>query len=244
MHSHGSYSFALTSTTTLRTREPIGPMSVDPITVNLPFVRRTIEIGSRTWMIETVEDQDALLRLSGDRPIFPFGLLLWEAAVALAAHIAANPEIVVSKTVLELGAGLGLTGVVAAGLGGAVTQTDHDASALAASARTAALNGRDGIVQETGNWHCWTSSAAYDVILGADVAYDSDDHDALLAVCAHALKPGGRAIFSDPNRECLSRFIAAIRAAGWHLDHTSRQTADLKTGAPRQIAILTLTKPD
>ena len=80
---------------------------------------------------------------------------MWESAVALAHEIMERPALIVGKSVLELGAGLGLCGVVAAQLGGKVVQTDHDASALVACARTAELNGVTGITREPGDWHDW-----------------------------------------------------------------------------------------
>ena len=179
------------------------------MTDNLPLGRRQIPIGNRTWLVDTVDDEDALLAHADTSAKFPFGLMLWESAIALAQHLTERPALVSGKSVLELGAGLGLTGVVAASLGATVTQTDHDQQALAACARTAALNGITNITSYSSDWHDWHDSARYDLILGADIAYDGDDHAALLAVFDQTLNPGGRILLTDPGREKQPDFIDA-----------------------------------
>ena len=76
-----------------------------------------------------MQDQDALLDFAEELEHFPYGFLLWEASVALARKLAANPSLVAGKRVLELGAGVGLApGIVARSLGAEVWQTDHQAT--------------------------------------------------------------------------------------------------------------------
>jgi len=211
------------------------------MTHNLPLVRRTIPIGSRTWIIDTVDDEDALLAHAETATQFPFGLMLWESAIALAQHLTQNPTLAAGKSTLELGAGLGLTGVVAASLGAIVTQTDHDAAALDACARTAALNGITGITRTPGDWHTWTNADRYDLILGADIFYDAENHSALLAIFDQALAPGGRILLSDPHRKNLTPFIAAAEAANWTVTRSDTTVLDLKLPAKlRPIALLDL----
>lgn len=211
------------------------------MTDNLPLVRRSTLIGTGTWLIDSVDDEDALLAHAESAALFPFGLMLWESAIALAQHLTENPALVSGKSVLELGAGLGLTGAVAASLGAHVTQTDHDEAALAACAQTATLNGITTMTRHPGDWHAWTDPARYDLILGADIAYDAADHSALLAVFDRALTPAGRILLSDPCRENLSPFIALARAAGWSITQTHTTVADLKIPAKdRPITLLNL----
>ena len=92
-----------------------------------PLVTVGIAVGERVWNITCVQDQDALLDFAEELEHFPYGFLLWEASVALAPKLAANPNLVAGKRVLELGAGVGLPGIVARSLGAEVWQTDHQA---------------------------------------------------------------------------------------------------------------------
>ncbi len=198
------------------------------MTDNLPLGRRQIPIGNRTWLVDTVDDEDALLAHAESAALFPFGLMLWESAIALAQHLTDCPALVSGKSVLELGAGLGLTGVVASQLGATVTQTDHDQQALAACARTAALNGITTISRQPGDWHDWRDPARYDLILGADIAYDGDDHAALLTVLDRALTPSGIILLADPGREKQPDFIARTLTAGWRIEKTLSHVKELK----------------
>src|SRR4051794_39475812 len=56
----------------------------------------------------------------------PYGVALWPAAIALAHDVASRENAVRSTQVLELGAGTGLPGIVAALIGGCVVQTDQN----------------------------------------------------------------------------------------------------------------------
>ena len=64
----------------------------------------------------------------GEQPRVPYGIVLWPAAIALAHEIASRQ--VAGMRVLELGAGTGLPGIVAASLGAHVVQTDKQELAL------------------------------------------------------------------------------------------------------------------
>ena len=210
-----------------------------------PFTRREIAIGGRTFTVETVDDQEALLATASDRAIFPFGLMLWEAAIALAEEFSGRGAQIAGKSMLELGAGLGLCGVVAAALGAHVTQTDHDPATLAACARTGHLNGVTGIRCQPGDWHAWRDDARYDFIIGADIAYDSDDHAAILALCQRNLGAGGTVLIADPGRENQALFLNRAATQGWRVRRSGRAVADLKLAvadAQINVTIIELTR--
>ena len=205
----------------------------------LPYVRRAIAIGGRDWIVETVEDQDALLAASEGRAQFPFGLMLWEGAVALAEELCARAETLRGKRVLELGCGIGLVGVVAAGLGARVTATDHDDGVLEACRRTAQLNGVTGAETVAADWHDWRLEGTYDFIFGADVTYDAADHGVVLAVLERALAQGGQVMLADPGREAQAAFIARAEAAGWRGAVSERRVGDLqRVGMEMAVAII------
>ena len=83
--------------------------------------------------------QSGLSRLS-DGP--PYWAYLWPGGAALIAHLAANPDLVRGRRVLDLGAGSGLVGIAAAVLGAqAVTASEVDPVAARVIALNAALNG-------------------------------------------------------------------------------------------------------
>ena len=99
-------------------------------------------LAGRVW---TILHTDAMLTHADEQRFFregrPYGVALWPAAIALAHEIAARAGELRGRRVLELGAGTGLPGIVAASLGAQVTQTDRQQVALAVCRRNAALNG-------------------------------------------------------------------------------------------------------
>src|SRR5437763_428817 len=99
-----------------------------------PLVTRSVEIAGRLWRITAAQDQDSLIDsvdTDQDLHLFPYGMLLWASAIGLARHIAENPALVRNRTVLEVGAGTGLPGLVAAAEGASVMQTDYQSDTLA-----------------------------------------------------------------------------------------------------------------
>src|SRR4051794_36175399 len=72
-------------------------------------------------VLSLADESASLLELFNS---LPYGVALWPAAIALAHDVASRKNAVRGSQVLELGAGTGLPGIVAALIGGRVVQTD------------------------------------------------------------------------------------------------------------------------
>ena len=116
----------------------------------------------------------------GEKPDL-LGLDVWPAALELCEYLARYPEIVVNKKVIELGAGVGLPGLLAAKIGAShVTLTDYEQSVVDQSLRNAKLCGVDlrcsGLLLDWRRFEniptCHVGS--YSIILAADVLYIED----------------------------------------------------------------------
>jgi predicted nicotinamide N-methyase len=195
-----------------------------------PLTDRTVTIGGRAWTLTAVEDQDALIgsvRTDADLEQFPYGLLLWASAIALAERLAEEPRLVAGKRVLELGAGVGLPGLVAQSLGGRVTQTDYQNDALTLARVNARQNGVDGVRYVLADWRDFNTGATpgpFDVILGSDVLYERGLHGALRRIFDTALAPGGLVLLADPLRPQGIEFADALeRTESWVLALESRR---------------------
>lgn len=73
---------------------------------------------------------------------FDVGFQMWPAAVILSRYLCRHPEVIRGRRVLEVGAGLGLCGLVAAHFATAVTLSDFNPVVLRALEGNVALNSR------------------------------------------------------------------------------------------------------
>jgi predicted nicotinamide N-methyase len=211
-----------------------------PELARLPLIVHEIEIGGRDWRIEAVEDQSALSARSEEFEHFPFGLLLWDSAPVLAGALFEQPDLVAGKTVLELGAGVGVAGLVAAALGGRVTQTDHGREALALCQSNAASNGIAGIEWAMADWTDWREERRYGVILGSDILYEADHHQPLARILERNLAPGGRVLLSDPGRTSTPKFLTLLESGGWQLARRRRRVPAITPARPGETVVVTL----
>src|SRR3954471_780043 len=113
---------------------PAGPMVVQTSAGDFPLRECRLAVGGREW---SVLHTGAVLTVADEARYFadlagrlPYGVVLWPAAIALAHEVATRADAFRGRRVLELGAGTGLPGVVAASLGARVVQTDRQAGAM------------------------------------------------------------------------------------------------------------------
>lgn len=195
------------------------PRTLADVAARFPLVTSVVDVGGRAWRVASVQDQDALLdEVESDEDLenFPYGLLLWASAVGLAREIAASPRLVEGRRVLEIGAGIGLAGLVAAASGAAeVVQTDYQEAALSLCAHNSAENGiaPDRIRTALGDWRAFPDlGQPFDLVLGSDVLYERTLHPPLLALLPTLVAPGGRLLLADPGRPQATDFLKRVTA--------------------------------
>ena len=147
----------------------------------------------------------------------PYGAMLWPASIALAHELVARADQLRDKRVLELGAGTGMPGIVAASLGATVLQVDRSEVALHLCTLNAQRNGTTRVEARAAEWETFHSDEPFDFILGADVLYVTTMHDRLRALCETYLAPGGTALFSDPFRAQSLPMLETMEQSGWRV---------------------------
>jgi methyltransferase-like protein 23 len=171
----------------------------------------------------------------------PYGVALWPSGLALAHEVAGRAGSFRGRRVLELGAGTGLPGVVAASLGGQVVQTDWDESVLALCERNGVRNGAGTIQYRVADWTSWDDTGRYDWILGADILYAEPMHPHVRRIFESNLAPGGRVLLSDPFRGVSLRLLGAMEGDGWKVTLTRWDVGE--EGATRPVGVHELTPP-
>ncbi|MGQ7956179.1 class I SAM-dependent methyltransferase [Pseudomonas sp. SP16.1] len=142
----------------------------------------------------------------------PYWCFCWASGLVLARWLAARPEWVRGKRVLDFGAGSGVAAIAAARAGAAeVVACDLDPLALAACRANAELNG----VTLSYSADFFAEADRYDLILVADVLYDR----ANLPLLDHFLSRGRQALVADSRvkdfRHPLYRRLALLDGCTW-----------------------------
>jgi predicted nicotinamide N-methyase len=185
--------------------------------------------------LEDLVDREALLR--GDLvPEPPYWAHLWIGARALARNLAEAGSLS-GKSVLDLGCGLGLPGLVAAARGGEVWLVDREAAALEFVRESA----RQNRLERT---HCveldfvrGALGRTFDVILGAELVYDPQAYRPLCDFLERHLAPNGVIHLTDAFRSDAETFFAELRGRGFEGDR--RSCREWEEGRPQGLFLWT-----
>ena len=149
----------------------------------------------------------------------PYWAELWPSAIGMGEYLMAHSELVAKKDVLELGCGLGFSGIVAHHLGANVHMTDYLSDAL----ELVQLNWLSNFGQKANasllDWRHPTPKDAADVVLASDVAYEKQAFEPLLEAFRTLVRPGGKLILSEPSRAWSQDFIKSLKSLGEIVDH-------------------------
>jgi EEF1A lysine methyltransferase 3 len=120
----------------------------------------------------------------------PYWGKIWEASILLAAYLIAQP-VVPGRQILEIGTGLGVSGLFAAACGHDVTLSDHKKEIIRFIRANILLNKLDNVPVINLDWTKPTSNQLYDWIVGSEVVYHRPTYDSLVQFFQQALKPHG-----------------------------------------------------
>lgn len=175
-----------------------------------PFRTREVEI-------QLLKVQDLECVLKGRDPFknvseFPFWVKLWEAAMVL-ADVAATLPLTSGPRLLELGAGLGAPGLVAAAKGFQVTLSDYEERILNFQRVSAAASG----LKVACRFIDWTKPPALDpfnTIIGAEILFREELIPPLFKLFDRLLAPGGTIyLCHDLRRKTLYSFLEQAQAS-------------------------------
>ena len=204
-----------------------------------------LSLGGHDWVVLhtglnlTLADEDHFF--SRLMKTLPYGVALWSSGIALAHELAERGEDLAGKTVLELGAGVGLPGLVAAFLGAQVTQTDNQEMAMSVCQLNARRNGIEGIEYALVDWIDWRDDACYDYIIGADILYGDALHSFLRHIFKTNLAPGGHVLLTDPLRGPSQSMFTELQNEGWDVDEQMLEIGNDQD--QRTIGVFDVTRP-
>ena len=155
-----------------------------PITVSGLSLRCLKIVDLDEIILERLETTD----LNGAE--LPYWGKIWEASILLAAYLIAQP-VVAGRQILEIGTGLGVSGLFAAACGHEVTLSDHKKEVIRFIRANTLLNELDHVPVINVDWTKPASNQLYDWIVGSEVVYHRPTYDSLVQFFQQALKPHG-----------------------------------------------------
>ncbi|MEY3172592.1 MAG: hypothetical protein RLZZ436_505 [Planctomycetota bacterium] len=169
----------------------------------------------------------------------PYWGLLWAAAPLTAELILRAPPR--CRRALELGCGVGLTGIAGLMAGLAVTFSDQSPAAVQMAQANAERNGYPGACGLVFGWdQPPRDSDGWDFLFGSDILYDRAAHQPLLTSLQQLLQPGGIVWIGDAGRANAAVFADSAAAAGWTVRLYDRRLLPVRSFEQLQFRLLVL----
>jgi predicted nicotinamide N-methyase len=195
-----------------------------------------LEVGGRMIDLLAPADPDALLddpvvakRYNADN-YMPYWPIVWPSGLMLASRIlretGSPPELAAGEVrrCIDLGCGLGATGIAAGLRGWHVTFTDYDREAVLFAAHNAQRNGipPERVRALEMDWR-QPVGEMFPWVLASDVLYERRLHPLILGALGKLLAKDGVAWLSDPNRTSAEDFPLAAVEAGFRVQTVNMQ---------------------
>jgi predicted nicotinamide N-methyase len=185
--------------------------------------------GVSDFTFLSVRDSYALLdRISPEEFLkdeqMPYWAEIWPAAITLSRQIMERRELA-GKSVLELGAGVGMASIAAAKSGASVLCTDYSTEALKFVAYNAMRN-RVSLDTCRLDWRMVKGNEKFDAVIAADVLYERVNLLPIVTAIDALLSPGGAAYIADPRRRLADQFLELVHENGFRIAETRTYDAE------------------
>jgi len=159
-------------------------------------------VGDWEQFVQRLE-RDGLSDLSD----FPFLIKFWEASFVLTDYLL-NQKLDPASKVLEIGAGMGVTGLFLGAFDYPVTLTDYDDDVLELLQENVSRNHLETVSVRKLDWLHPDLDTRHDVICGSEVVYNEMFFDPLLDLFQICLRPAGRIVLAhNAQHRCIARYI-------------------------------------
>jgi predicted nicotinamide N-methyase len=215
--------------------KPLSRYETEPIELTIGKCSLTL---LRVKDLENWIDREALLRDETEEP--PYWALLWSGAGTLARYIEEHIDCTY-QTVLDLGCGLGLIGIIASGKGAQVTFADKEPEAVSFANANAQLNDCCRYTAKQLDFTQDRLDQRFSLILGAEILYNRPVFPALIDFLIQHLTPSGKAIIADAHRTNTDEFYQQLDAC--NLSWTRTVVQEREDNLPLTVHIVTIQHP-
>ena len=186
----------------------------------LQDVQEDIFCSGERFQIIRPGDTDQLIEVAAERHQFettrymPYWANIWPVSRYLASFLLTMDWHGKKERVLELGCGLGLSGLAALRCGHHVTFSDYDLAALRYAKRNAELNQFHEFDVMPLNWQ-YPGAQRFSLLIGSDLTFTASLVPDLVQVFDQMLERNGRIILADQNRMNQNSFSKLLAAKGF-----------------------------
>ena len=150
-----------------------------------------------------------LLALDPATP-FPYWAKVWPSATALHNVLQKHPSLIRDKTVLELGAGIGLPALMMADITKSIQISDYDLEAVELLQKNIEHLQLENAQALKLDWNTLPEAIHPEVLILSDVNYDPTQFETLTKLIEKFLHQGCTIILSTPQRIMASSFVLAL----------------------------------
>lgn len=170
---------------------------------------RTVKIGEHQLSFLKPKSIDRFIDADNDMQHFPLWAKLWESSAILCTYLAGLP-VTSGQRLLEIGAGMGVAGIVAASLGHNITITEYDDHALHFIRANAKINGCSQTPVFQLDWRHPDMHRQFDLIIGSEVTYRPENIPVLVSLFNILLAPGGKVVLAENVRATGTALMDAM----------------------------------
>ncbi|MEO5947036.1 MAG: methyltransferase [Chitinophagaceae bacterium] len=142
----------------------------------------------------------------------PYWAQVWHAAIGLCIFLQQHPEYIKNRTVLELGAGLGLPGIVAAATAKDICISDKSPEVIAIVQQSVLHHQLNNVSCKVIDWNDIDAVPVSEVVLLSDINYEPDAFAALTKMIVHFLDNNCTIILCTPQRLMGKAFVESLLA--------------------------------
>jgi predicted nicotinamide N-methyase len=151
----------------------------------------------------------SLLKLDPTTP-FPYWAKVWPSSIALHNVLQKHPSLIRDKTVLELGAGIGLPSLMMAGITNSIQISDYNLDAVELLRKNIEHLELENAEALKLDWNALPEAIHPKVLILSDVNYDPKQFETLTKLIEKFIHQGCTIILSTPQRIMASPFVLAL----------------------------------
>jgi predicted nicotinamide N-methyase len=169
---------------------------------------------------------------------FPYWAKVWPSAIALHNVLKKHPSLIKDKTVLELGAGVGLPALMIADITKSIIISDYDSEAVELLRKNITHLQLQNAQAIQLDWNNVPENMKAEVMILSDVNYDPTQFESLTKLIEKFIHQGCTIILSTPQRIMASPFVLALSE---FIIADYVEMVD-ENGVTKEISILVLSK--